>query len=120
MKIFLTGGGGMVGKNLTKHPSASSYIFLTPSSNELDLRNYEKVLAFIKENKPDFIIHAAGLVGGIQANMRDPLGFLSSNLDIGRNIVMASKEAGIKNLLNLGSSCMYPRMQPILLKKSTY
>jgi GDP-L-fucose synthase len=55
------------------------------------------------------VIHAAGKVGGIQANLREPIGFLVENLDMGRNVVLASYQAGIKQLLNLGSSCMYPR-----------
>jgi GDP-L-fucose synthase len=67
------------------------------------------VQAYLHQYKPDMVIHAAGKVGGIQANMREPVGFLLENLDMGRNIVWASRQAGVKQLLNLGSSCMYPR-----------
>ena len=55
------------------------------------------------------MIHAAGRVGGIQANIREPVGFLLDNLNMGQNIVTASAAAGVGRLLNLGSSCMYPR-----------
>jgi GDP-L-fucose synthase len=63
------------------------------------------------------VVHAAGKVGGIQANMREPVDFLLTNLDMGRNIVWASQQAGIKRLINLGSSCMYPRNHSESLKE---
>jgi GDP-L-fucose synthase len=109
MKILLTGSNGMVGKNILEHNSAHNYDFLTPSSKELNLLNYQDVKNYIAFNKPDFIIHSAGKVGGIQANIKEPVSFLVDNLDMGRNIIIAAKENNIKNLLNLASSCMYPR-----------
>lgn len=109
MKILLTGSNGMVGKNILEHKSVQNYDFLTPSSKELNLLNYEDVKKYIAINQPDFIIHAAGKVGGIQANIKEPVSFLIDNIDMGRNIIMAAKENNIKNLLNLASSCMYPR-----------
>jgi len=109
MKILLTGSNGMVGKNILEYKSAQNYDFLTPSSKELNLLNYEDVKKYIAINQPDFIIHAAGKVGGIQANIKEPVSFLIHNMDMGRNIIIAAKENNIKNLLNLASSCMYPR-----------
>lgn len=109
MRILLTGGGGMVGKNFLEHPQINSIEILAPSSKELDLRDFVAVKAYLDRYRPDMLIHAAGKVGGIQANMREPVGFLLENLDMGRNIVWASRQAGIKRLINLGSSCMYPR-----------
>jgi GDP-L-fucose synthase len=82
---------------------------LAPSSRELDLRDFNAVKVYLNRHQPDMVIHAAGKVGGIQANMREPVSFLMDNLDMGRNIVWASYKAGIKRLINLGSSCMYPR-----------
>jgi len=108
-KILLTGGGGMVGQNLLEHSAISEFEMLAPRSNELDLRDFKAVQDYLAKHRPDMIIHSAGKVGGIQANMREPVGFLLENLDMGRNIVWASRQAGIKRLLNLGSSCMYPR-----------
>jgi GDP-L-fucose synthase len=109
MKILLTGGSGMVGKNILEYSKKEEYTFLAPSSKELNLLDYNSVDTFIKENNPEFIIHAAGKVGGIQANIAAPVNFLVDNMDMGRNIIMAAKNNSIKNLLNLSSSCMYPR-----------
>lgn len=109
MKILVTGGNGMVGKNILEHQKAANYEILAPSSTELNLRNFDSVDNYIKQNKPDIIIHAAGLVGGIQANMARPVDFLVYNLDMGKNIIMAAKENGVKYFLNMASSCMYPR-----------
>ena len=109
LRILLTGASGMVGRNLLEHPALSEFEVLTPRSTELNLRNFDKVQSYIEKHCPDIVIHAAGKVGGIQANLREPVGFLLENLDMGRNIVWAARQAGVKRLLNLGSSCMYPR-----------
>lgn len=108
-RILLTGGGGMVGRNVLEHPSIGQYEVLAPRRSELDLRDFVAVQAYLRTHQPDIVIHAAGKVGGIQANMRGPVGFLMDNLDMGRNIVWAAHKTGIKRLINLGSSCMYPR-----------
>lgn len=99
----------MVGRNLLDIPDISEFDVLAPRSSELDLRDFNVVQDYLRKNQPDMVIHAAGKVGGIQANMREPVGFLLDNLDMGRNIVWAAHQAGIKRLINLGSSCMYPR-----------
>lgn len=109
MRILLTGGGGMVGRNVLAHPRVSAFEVLAPRSAELDLRDFSAIQAYFEKHKPDMVIHAAGKVGGIQANIREPVSFLLDNLDMGRNIVWAARKAGIKRLINLGSSCMYPR-----------
>ena len=115
IRILLTGGGGMVGRNLLEHPAISEFEVLAPRSTELDLRDFDAVQGYLRKHQPDMVIHAAGKVGGIQANMREPVSFLMDNLDMGRNIVWAAHQTGIKKLLNLGSSCMYPRnsMDPL-------
>ncbi|SAM32613.1 GDP-L-fucose synthase [Pseudomonas sp. 1 R 17] len=99
----------MVGRNLLDHPEIGEFEVLAPRSSELDLRDFLAVQAYVERHKPDFIIHAAGKVGGIQANVREPVNFLRDNLDIGRNVVSAAQLAGVPRLINLGSSCMYPR-----------
>ncbi len=108
-RILLTGGGGMVGRNVLEHPAIGEFEVFAPRSGELDLRDFNAVQAYLHKHQPDMVIHAAGKVGGIQANMREPVGFLMDNLDMGRNIIWAAHQAGIKRLINLGSSCMYPR-----------
>jgi GDP-L-fucose synthase len=109
MRVLLTGGGGMVGRNLLEHPAINDFEVLAPRRNELDLCDFGAVQSYLHKHQPDMVIHAAGKVGGIQANMREPVEFLLDNLDMGRNIVWAARQAGVKQLLNLGSSCMYPR-----------
>ncbi len=99
----------MVGRNLLEHPAIAEFEVLAPRSNELDLRDFNAVQTYLRQQQPDMVIHAAGKVGGIQANMREPVSFLMDNLEMGRNVVWASHQAGIRRLINLGSSCMYPR-----------
>lgn len=108
-RILLTGGGGMVGRNILEHPAAAEWEFLAPRSHELDLRDYGAVADYVRREKPDLVIHAAGRVGGIQANIAHPVDFLVTNVDLGRNVIMAAHAAGVKVLINLASSCMYPR-----------
>jgi len=110
--VLLTGGSGMVGKNILAHPKCSEWNIISPSSKEVDLTHYESTLDFVKKSKPDIIIHAAGKVGGINANLSHPVDFLVTNLDLGRNIILAARQAGVKKMINLGSSCMYPRNSP--------
>lgn len=107
--VLLTGGSGMVGRNVLEHPAATEWNFLAPSSSELDLTCRDDVCRYMKARQPDVVVHAAGRVGGIQANMSAPVEFLVTNLDINRNVIMAAADAGVPRLLNLGSSCMYPR-----------
>jgi GDP-L-fucose synthase len=108
-KLLLTGGGGMVGRNLLEHPALARFDVLAPSSRELDLRDAGAVTDYLATHRPDVVMHSAGRVGGIQANMREPVAFLVDNLDMGRNLLLAAQRSGVQRVLNLGSSCMYPR-----------
>lgn len=108
MKIFLTGGHGMVGQNF-RALAASSHEVHAPARAQLDLRDKARVLEFVGDLRPDLIVHAAGRVGGIAANMADPYAFLIENLEIGANVAEAAVSHRIPRLLNLGSSCIYPR-----------
>jgi len=107
--ILLTGGSGMVGSNIIDHEYSTKYKILSPSSSDLNLLNYQNTENYIAFNKPEFVIHAAGIVGGIEENMRYPVKFLFNNMQMGLNILMASKTKKIKKFINLGSSCMYPK-----------
>jgi GDP-L-fucose synthase len=108
--ILITGGTGMVGKNLINHSQAENCSnLIAPTRNQVNLLDYNSIKEFMQSTKPDLVIHAAGKVGGISANMADPYGFLYENLTMGMNVVHAAKQVGVKNLINLGSSCMYPR-----------
>ena len=108
-KILLTGGSGLVGKNIREHPSAAKWKILAPTRKELDLSDLSSVSRWVKKHQPEIIIHAAGLVGGIKANIQDPLRFLDVNARIGRNIIMVAKDCNVSKFINLGSSCMYPK-----------
>jgi len=108
-KILLTGGSGLVGKNIQEHPSASRWKILAPTRKDLDLTDFSSVSQWVKKHRPDIIIHAAGLVGGIKANIQDPLKFLDVNASIGRNIIMVARNCNVSKFINLGSSCMYPK-----------
>ena len=106
--VLLIGSGGMVGKNISENKP--DYInLLTPSIEELNLLNYEEVFGFLKKYNPEYIIHAAGIVGGIQANINNPVRFLRENTLMSHNIIWGAYENRTPYFLNLGSSCMYPR-----------
>jgi GDP-L-fucose synthase len=109
MKILLTGANGMVGRNILKVAKQHTFKFLSPSSIELNLLDASSVTQYISIHKPDMVIHAAGIVGGIQANIAQPVKFLVENMQMGLNILNAANHANIDNFLNLSSSCMYPR-----------
>ncbi|MFT7005928.1 MAG: GDP-L-fucose synthase [Colwellia sp.] len=109
MKLFITGSQGMLGRNLVSLAEQRGYDVLSPSRKELDLTNQSQLKLYLEKNKPDVVIHCAGLVGGIQANMASPYDFCYQNLYIGLNIVQASFDAGIKKLINLSSAAIYPK-----------
>ena len=99
----------MVGRNIVEYKNTQDYTLLMPSSKELNLLDRVSVDTYLEKNTPDIVIHCAGLVGGIQANMANPVKFLVDNTLMGLNIIMGSKEANIKQFINMSSSCMYPR-----------
>lgn len=109
MRILITGSTGLVGQNVKERLVSENFELLTPSSLELNLIDFIKVTEYLEIQKPDVIIHCAGKVGGIQANMKDPYGFLQENLVMGTNLVTAAKNAEVKKFINLSSSCAYPR-----------
>ncbi|WP_299877015.1 GDP-L-fucose synthase [uncultured Sulfitobacter sp.] len=119
LRLFLTGGGGMVGRNIRAHDAAGAWDILAPRSAELDLTDAAAVDAYLISNKPEVVVHAAGRVGGIQANMANPVAFLEENIAIGRNVIMGAHKAGVPTLINLASTCMYPREGENPLREET-
>lgn len=115
MKILVTGGTGLVGSSLVKKLKSANHVVFAPTRASLNLLDSAATLDYIKMNKPDAIIDAAAIVGGIGANISQPLKFISENLRIQSNLMDSSIEAGIKNFVFLGSSCIYPKFaqQPI-------
>ncbi len=99
----------MVAQNMLRHPLLAKWVVQSPSSSELDLRDPGAVRRYFFHHKPDAVIHAAGVVGGIQANIQNPLRFLADNTLMGVNVVAACVDCRIELLINIASSCMYPR-----------
>ncbi len=117
-KIFIAGSNGMVGSAIVRKLLKAGYDnLLTPSSKELDLRNQAAVEAFFEAEKPEYIFLAAAKVGGIMANNTYRAEFLYDNLIIEANVIHAAHKFGVKKLLFLGSSCIYPKMAPQPLKE---
>ena len=118
-KIYLSGHRGLVGSAIYRRLQKEGFTnIITRTHAELDLTNPAEVNAFFEKEKPEYVILAAAKVGGIMANSQYPAEFIYQNLMIGTNIVHASYKNGVKKLLNLGSSCIYPRMAPQPMKES--
>ncbi len=116
-KIYVAGHNGLVGSALIRKLQSEGHTNLvTRSSKELDLRDPLTVSTFFKEERPDYVFLAAAKVGGIGANSTYPAEFIYDNLMIELNVIHSSYKSGVKKLLFLGSSCIYPREcpQPIL------
>ena len=118
-KLLITGSSGMVGRNIIEYPKARDYHLLTPSSAELNLLDKNALDSYIKAHKPDIVVHCAGLVGGIIANMNNLDKFLTQNALMALNLINSCRESSIKNLLNIASSCIYPRNAPNPLRESS-
>jgi GDP-L-fucose synthase len=117
-KIFVAGHRGMVGSAIVRRLQSLGYNNLvTRSSKELDLRDEQAVAAFFKTEKPEFVFLAAAKVGGILANNTYRAEFLHDNLMIQNNTIHHSYLAGVKKLLFLGSSCIYPKLAPQPIKE---
>ncbi len=117
-KIYVAGHRGMVGSAIVRALAAEGYTnIIVRRSAELDLRDQAAVRAFFSEEKPEFVFLAAAKVGGIVANNTYRADFLYDNLMIEANIIHAAYETGVKKLLFLGSSCIYPKLAPQPLKE---
>lgn len=111
-RIYVAGHRGMVGQAVVRRLGLEACHILTAPRSELDLLDQRAVQSWMRANKPDAIILAAAKVGGISANDTLPVDFLHENLMIEANVLHAAHLAGVKRLLFLGSSCIYPRLAP--------
>lgn len=117
-KIYIAGHRGMVGSALRRRLEREGYTnIVTRTSGELDLRDQRAVQAFFEAERPDYVILAAAKVGGIIANNTYRAEFLYDNLMIESNIIHQAYKTGVKKLLFLGSSCIYPKLAPQPLKE---
>ncbi|MEJ2884032.1 GDP-L-fucose synthase [Pedobacter sp. GR22-6] len=117
-KIYVAGHRGMVGSAIYRKLIATGYTnVITRSSSELDLRNQQDVIDFFESEKPEYVFLAAAKVGGIVANNTYRADFLYENLCIQNNVIQQAHKAGVKKLMFLGSSCIYPKLAPQPLKE---
>ncbi|KAA0893328.1 GDP-L-fucose synthase family protein [Oryzomonas rubra] len=117
-KIYVAGHRGMVGSAIVRRLQGAGYTNLVlPSRAELDLCNQAAVAAFFRDERPEYVFLAAAKVGGIVANSTQPGQFIYENLMIQNNIVHGSWNTGVKRLLFLGSTCIYPKLAPQPLKE---
>ena len=118
-KIYVAGHTGLVGSAIVRKLKNKGYkkiIFL--DRKKLDLTNQSKVFKYLKKNKPQFVFIAAAKVGGIQSNIENKADYITQNLLIQTNLIYGSFLAGIKNLIFLGSSCIYPKKSQQPIKES--
>ena len=118
--VLITGASGMLGKSLIKIINKKNINLLTPSSSKLNLLDKNSIDRYLKKNKPDYVIHLAGYIGGIKASISEPVNFLQENLLMGINLVKSCCFFKIKNFLNIGSSCIYPNNYKRALKEENY
>jgi GDP-L-fucose synthase len=112
-KIYVAGHKGMVGSAIVRELEKQGYgNIIKRTSRALDLRDRAAADAFFRDEKPDCVLLAAAVVGGILANMTEQARFLSDNLQIACNVIDGAYKHGVKKLLFLGSSCIYPKEAP--------
>lgn len=117
-KIYVAGHNGLVGSALIRELKTRGYVnILKARSRELDLRDQAAVRAFYDEHRPDYVFVAAAKVGGIMANSSYPADFIYDNLMIEANLIHEAYRHGVKKLLFLGSTCIYPKMAPQPIKE---
>lgn len=117
-KIYIAGHRGMVGSAIHRKLQEEGFTnFILRTSKELDLRNQQAVSDFFHTEKPDYVFLAAAKVGGIIANNTYRADFLYENLAIQNNVIHSAYETGVKKLMFLGSSCIYPKLAPQPLKE---
>ncbi len=116
--IYIAGHRGMVGSAILRKLEADGFSnLLTRTSTELDLRRQDQVERFFETERPEYVFLAAAKVGGIHANNTYKADFILDNLQIQTNVISAAHRFGVKKLLFLGSSCIYPKMAPQPLKE---
>lgn len=117
-KIYIAGHRGLVGSAILRRLQSEGYgNFILKTHNELDLERQANVEAMFAKEKPEYLFFAAAKVGGILANNTYPADFIYNNLTIEANVIHAAYKCGVKKLLFLGSSCIYPKLAPQPMKE---
>ena len=113
-RVLLTGGSGFLGSFIRERlEAAGPAAVLAPRSTELDLRDVAAVRRFLREEKPDVVIHGAAVVGGIGANQKHPGRFFYENAVMGIHLIEEARLAGVKKFVCLGTICAYPKHAPV-------
>jgi len=119
--IYVAGHRGLVGSAIVRRLQDEGYSnLILKTRTELDLQDQKAVREFFNTERPEYVIDSAAKVGGIKANMNYPAEFLYENLQIQNNLIWSAKESGVKKLLFLGSSCIYPRESPQPMKEEYF
>ena len=111
-RVWVAGHRGMVGSALLRRLERENVTLITASHDELDLRRQDEVESFLSRVRPEAVFLAAARVGGILANDSHPATFLYDNLMIAANVIEAARNCGVEKLVNLGSTCVYPKFAP--------
>src|SRR6266540_4928740 len=120
-KVYVAGHRGLVGQAIVRALTNFGYgAIVTKTRQELDLMNSTAVEAFFRQEKPDYVFLAAAKVGGILANSQFGADFIYQNLTIQNNVLMSSYRHGVKKLLFLGSSCIYPKFASQPIKEDSF
>ena len=118
-KIYVAGHRGLVGSAIVRLLRTRGFNHLiTRLRSELDLRDQNAVRSFFAQEKPDIVVLAAARVGGIKANSNAPVEFLIENVEVQNNAISAAYESGVRKLIFLGSSCIYPKLAPQPIRES--
>src|SRR5882757_2124665 len=112
LRVFVAGHKGMVGMAIVRRLASENCDIITADRRTLDFERQADTEQFMRSAKPDVVIVAAARVGGILANSSFPVNFLADNLAIAQNVIGAAHESGVRKLLFLGSSCIYPKHAP--------
>ncbi len=119
-KIMVTGSTGMVGGALVKQLQKTAHPLLTPTHQELDLRDQTLVMEYFKKHQPQYVFHLAAIVGGIHANNTYPAKFIYDNTQMHCNMIQAAHEYKVEKFLFPGSACTYPKLAPQPIHESAF
>jgi len=120
-KIYIAGHSGFLGSAILKifREKEKKFKFLLTSRKELDLRDTNNVNKWFRLNKPNYVIIAAAVAGGIMDNIKNPVKYILDNILIQTNIINSSHKYNVKKLIFIGSSCVYPKFSKIPIKESS-
>ena len=118
MRVLLLGGNGFVGGSIKKFLIKKKISFFAPSSKNLNLKEINQIENFLTKKKISHIINSAGKVGGILSNIKNQKGLFEDNIEINYNLLKTADKHNIVNIINIGSSCMYPKIYENKMKEN--